>query len=89
MSKNNICDKLDNCPECGVKLGEMHLDCCDIEHCSICGWQLIGCDCEGHDKAFARWTGIIPGVAEAEYLGTDLNGFYESGAYRYFLVKPQ
>jgi hypothetical protein len=27
--------------------------------------QKIGCNCEGHDPFFARWTGIWPGHAEA------------------------
>lgn len=32
-----------SCPDCGVELGEYHLSFCDIEKCTICGEQLLGC----------------------------------------------
>lgn len=33
------------CGDCGVHVGEKHLDMCDIERCPDCGMQFISCDC--------------------------------------------
>lgn len=38
------------CPDCSAKIGEYHLDCCDVEQCPICSLQAISCDC---DKVYA------------------------------------
>lgn len=81
-------NELRDCHDCGAKPGEMHKDGCDIERCSICGGQRISCDCKGHDKSFARWTGIWPGKAEATYLGVNLNTFDIKYAHLFF-VKPK
>lgn len=80
---------LSNCGDCGVKPGEVHKDECDVERCSVCGGQRLqcGCDCGDHDKAFARWTGIWPGEAEADCLGVDLNQF-ASKYKKIFFIKP-
>jgi hypothetical protein len=80
-------NELRNCHDCNAKPGEIHQDGCDVERCSVCGGQRLGCDCKGHDKQFAHWTGIWPGKAEADYLGVDLNEFYSKGYYRFFFVK--
>lgn len=82
-------ENLTNCSECKVKPGQPHEDGCDIEICSVCGGQRLCCDCEGHDKQFARWTGIWPGKAEARYLGLNLNEFAEKGYWKIFFVKPE
>jgi len=68
-------NKLTICHDCGAEPGELHKNGCDVERCSVCGGQRLQCDCKGHDKHFAKWTGIWPGKAEADYLGIDLNEF--------------
>ena len=80
--------KLDKCPECKAKAGEIHQHNCDIERCSVCGGQLLTCHCDGHDKQFARWTGFWPGYLESKELNLDLNSFYGMGLQKIVFVKP-
>ena len=80
--------KLDKCPECKAKAGQIHSDGCDIERCSVCGGQLLTCNCAGHDKQFARWTEFWPGYLESKELNLDLNSFYGMGLQKIVFVKP-
>ncbi len=82
-------NELKDCPDCGAKPGQPHKNGCDIERCSECGNQVIGCSCPNHDKAFARWTGFWPGVIEAEGLGIDMDEFYRLNMHLIFFVKPE
>jgi hypothetical protein len=38
------------CVDCAAKVGEYHHPGCDQEACSICGLQVIGCDCDYSDE---------------------------------------
>ena len=69
----NGTEELKKCQDCATEPFFPHKEGCDTELCSVCGGQRLGCDCEGHDPLFSRWTGIWPGSAEAAYLRTDLN----------------
>jgi len=81
-------EKMTNCPDCGVNPGQAHASNCDVERCSVCGGQRLGCDCTGHDRRFARWTGFWPGSAEADALGIDLNEMHSRGVYKVLFIKP-
>lgn len=70
---------LTNCHDCDISPGQPHEDGCDTERCSVCAGQRMCCDCEGHNKYFAKWTGIFPGRAESEFLNMDLNEFHAQG----------
>lgn len=63
------------CPDCAVKVGELHVPGCDVARCKACGRQAITCGCGcplGTPQTV--WTGKWPGKDEArEYGLPDLN----------------
>lgn len=46
-----------HCPDCGVQVGELHNEGCDIPLCTQCGIQLLQCE-EHQQIGNSSWTGI-------------------------------
>jgi hypothetical protein len=44
----------EHCRDCGVRLGEFHLNHCCIEACAQCGGQLINCELSGCSETGQR-----------------------------------
>ena len=63
---------MQDCPDCGVKVGRLHKPHCDVERCPSCGNQLLSCfDCGAAAKRTRRmpWSGEWPGDAECREFG--------------------
>lgn len=57
------------CPDCGVLIGETHIETCDVARCLVTGRQELSCDTdspqhEHTEETVDRWTGRWPGYAE-------------------------
>lgn len=66
----------EHCPDCDVMLGYIHIGGCDIERCSACHMQRIGCDCNGfHDPHLVPWTGFFPNDLEAKRINVCINDY--------------
>lgn len=50
------------CHDCGVKPGEKHHYGCDVDICTTCGQQVMGCE---HAEP-GIWDGLWPGVKECK-----------------------
>lgn len=68
--------KTHTCPDCDVEPGEKHHPGCDVARCSICGTQLLSCDCE--DGQPDIWSGEWPGIVECTE-----KGWYCQGGFGY------
>ena len=68
------------CPDCRVLPGGTHHGGCDVERCSHCGGQWIGCGHDEHDNRRARWTGLWPGIAECRTMGLYCRDFHADGS---------
>ena len=51
------------CPDCGAKVGELHVTGCDVEQCPACGLQLLMC--HGGERHEAKGSGVWDGSAWA------------------------
>lgn len=66
-----------HCPDCNVAPGEPHMAGCDVERCSVCGWQKLSCHEHEEDRGrpgthipeSVPWTGEWPGKSECRKLG--------------------
>ena len=75
--------EIHDCRQCGAVPGAMHVEGCGVERCG-CGYQAIGCDCSEEDyraqRPNNRWTGVWPGVLDAEALGYFCRDFHPDGS---------
>lgn len=61
------------CPDCAARIGDRHVDGCDVARCTDCGRQALMCD-EHYGCPMQTWTGRWPGSVEIEAgLAKDLN----------------
>lgn len=64
----------ETCPDCGVGVGDRHEAGCDVERCSNCAGQRLGCGCETHDPDLSVWIGLWPGEVTGILKGWAMRG---------------
>jgi hypothetical protein len=59
--------EFNSCPDCGVSIGDIHQEGCDISRCKIHGNQLLKCLFlhESNDCRPTKFSGYFPGTEEA------------------------
>jgi len=64
-----------SCPDCAAAPGHTHDPGCDVERCSVCGLQAIGCadHADEHDPSRTFWTGYWPGDETTRLFRIDQN----------------
>jgi len=62
-------EKRETCHDCGVSIGEAHLDGCDCARCPECGGQRLTCFHHEDNQTPVIWTGYWPGEQECIEFG--------------------
>ena len=57
------------CWDCGARIGDPHLDGCDVARCLATGDQRLACDDDGHDCGDQMFDGYWPGELDCYRLG--------------------
>lgn len=60
-------ETFETCPDaaCGVAIGEVHLNECQIARCKICGEQAFSCLLMGNKHSSTVFKGEFPGMSQA------------------------